>query len=301
MQQYCGWIDNPKAVDSVLATLPYPVFADRQLVTDTPKQDIVLSTYVRKVLNGADAPKGPQAIGDCVSWGWSGLVDYVECLQIYKQLTSGMITQAEAQAWLEGYEETSSEAVYAAARVNIGGQKGSYSDGAVGAWAAKAVNTIGTISRKVIGPYSGQRAKSMGASGLTSEQITLANTHMIKTVSQVSTFEAAAALIGNGYPIAVCSDQGFTMTRDKDGFCTPQGSWNHCMLLMGARYGSRQGLCCAQSWGPNTPSGPTALDQPDNTFWIDADVVNRMLGQGDSFTGSEFDGYKIQQLLDWKF
>ena len=52
------------------------------------------------------------------------------------------------------------------ARVDIGGERGSYSDGAVGAWAAKAVSTIGTVSRDVVGPYDGQRAKDWGAEGV---------------------------------------------------------------------------------------------------------------------------------------
>jgi len=37
--------------------------------------------------------------------------------------------------------------------------------------------------------------------------------------------------------------------------------------------------------------GPTRGDQPAGTFWIDADTVDRMLGQGDSFAISAYVGY----------
>ena len=185
--------------------------------------------------------------------------------------------------------------------MEVGGQRGSYSDGSTGAWAAKAVTDYGTISRKVLGAYDPKRAKEWGAKGISDEYEKLAKTHPIKTVSLVTTFTSARDSIANGYPVPVCSNQGFTMTRDRDGFCTPRGSWAHCMCFIGTRGGSRPGLCCLQSWGANTPDGPLALEQPDNSFWVDADVADRMLRARDSFTLSGFTGYPAQNILDWKF
>jgi hypothetical protein len=301
MQELCGWIDNQPAVESVLAELPYPLFssAGRELLNQSATDDPVLLYDIFREVIKSDPPSGPQAIGDCVSWGWGNLVNYVAAVQIHQQLKSGQLTAAEAVALIEEYQEACTEAIYALSRVEVGGQRGSRSDGSVGAWAAKAVSTYGTLSRKKCGPYSGQRAKDWGASGLPDNLEPEAKQHLIKTVSQVKSFDEAFAAIGNGYPVAVCSNQGFTMTRDSEGFCSPSGRWDHCMLFM-ARRSDRPGLCCSQSWGPKTPQGPLALNQPGNTFWVDAKVADRMLGQGDSFTGSQFQGYEAQDLVSWK-
>jgi hypothetical protein len=35
-----------------------------------------------------------------------------------------------------------------------------------------------------------------------------------------------------------------------------------------------------------------------STFWVDADVLDRMLGQGDSFALSNYDGFPARRLPD---
>jgi len=317
---FFGWVQNPAEVERVMKGLAVPLFGAAAPSLDENK-DVYLWETVRKVLN-QDAPKGPQKIGDCVSWGWSNLVNYVQCVEIYKQLHSKNLLQLpdkdlfqgtlldynnlvdDRQAILEEYQETATEVIYALSRVEVGGQRGSYSDGSVGAWAAEAVTKWGTLSRKYLeskglgGAYDPNRAKKWGAQGLPDNLEPDAKQHLIKTVSQVKSFREAAAAIQNGYPVAVCSNQGFTMTRDGQGFCRPQGTWAHCMLFVGVRW-DRPGLCCSQSWGPNTPDGPRDKDQPDNTFWVDDKTCDRMLSQDDSFTGSQFDGYPAQDLIHW--
>jgi hypothetical protein len=298
-QELCGWIDNPPAVEQVLSMLPQPLFQDSgaELIRDVQDdKPVLLYKFVRLCNNGKDAPAGPQKIGDCVSFGWAALVNYIEATQI-------------ALGQNAAFEEICTEAMYALARVEVGGQKGSYQDGAVGAWAAKAVVDFGTISRvqklpdgTSLGAYDPKRAKDWGARGLPDNLEPTAKTRTVKTVSMVKSFDEAKAAIINGYGIAVCSNRGFTMTRDKQGFCKPSGVWNHCMFFCGYRP-DRPGLCCAQSWGPETPSGPLDLEQPANTFWVDAEVADGMLRQRDSFTGSQYQGeFKPQpELTDWTF
>lgn len=53
-----------------------------------------------------------------------------------------------------------------------------------------------------------------------------------------------------------------------------------------------------QSWGQNTPDGPLYLDQPDNSFWIDYDVADKMLREQDSFALSVFPGFPAQ-TINW--
>lgn len=318
-----GWIDRPDEVEKMLHMLPQPELTSSNSPSMDQKKEVFLYKPFREVVK-SDPPKGPQKIGDCVSWGWGNLINYIAALQIFNQLKAAnllslppademmeadfnKLVQAKA-AITEQYQETATEATYALSRVEIGGQRGSRSDGSTGIWASRACVEKGSLSRPYLekrlgagkGQYDGNRAKQWGASGLPDELEPDAVRHILKTTSIVRNFEDAFAQIQNGYPVAVCSNRGFTMTRDSQGFCSPSGVWNHCMLFMAGRL-DRPGLCCSQSWGQNTPNGPTVLDQPDNTFWVDEKVVNYMLSQNDSYTGSQFEGYPEQDFVDWRF
>ena len=45
------------------------------------------------------------------------------------------------------------------------------------------------------------------------------------------------------------------------------------------------------------PSGPIGLgDHPPWAFWVDADVADRMLRQGDSWALSAFEGFPARKL-----
>jgi hypothetical protein len=290
--QLGGWVRNPVEVDRVLATLPRPVFAAAapHLASAGADRTTLLYKAFKDVNDGAYIDYPAQTIGDCVSHGTGHGVDLLECVQI------ALGHKAEE------LKQTATEAIYGMARVDIGGERGSYSDGAVGAWAAKAISTLGTLSRDVVGPYSGRRAKDWGAHGVPADLKAKAVDHRVKTTSLVTTYEELEDALANGYPVTVCSNQGFTLQRDEDGFCQARGSWSHCMLIVGVRADKRPGACIFQSWGSNVPSGPLALDQPPNSFWADRRVVERMLAMQDSWALSNFDGYPGQALPEhWTF
>jgi hypothetical protein len=355
-----GWLMNPHAVETTMATLPKPMFGSdsdglglmRSL--DETKEMLLYDPF-RKIV-GKDAPKGPQGIGDCVSWGWSCFEDYLQIAQMLDKIAqvnpalAQMLLFEAQESWsnelkdtIDGlrngtlkakseaavaradddflaasqilaeandnigrfeYQEIATESIYALSRVEVGGQHGSYSDGSVGAWAAKAVSTYGSMSRKALElaglspTYDARRAKDWGAKGLPDNLEPIAKTHTCKVVSMVKSFKEAAAAIQNLQPVPVCSDQGFSMTRDSQGFCRAQGTWYHCMCIVGVRF-DRPGGLIAQSWGPNTPNGSVYKDQPDNCFWADANVIDRMLSGEDSFTGNNMDNYVRRDYVDW--
>ena len=84
------------------------------------------------------------------------------------------------------------------------------------------------------------------------------------------------------------------MTRDVDGFCRASGTWAHCMAIVGIRGGSRPGALLLNSWGPNAHTGPRGLGDPSPAgFWADANVVDRMLKQGDSWAFSDVVGFLL--------
>ena len=308
--EFTGWLDMPDEVAAMQPLLTMPDLKGNEPTYD-PAKEVLLYKIFREIV-GTDAPKGPQKIGDCVSWGWGNLINYAQATQIYQDLKAkGLIgssysildREAAITARLQ-YQETATEVMYAFSRVEIGGQKGSYSDGSTGIWASRAATEKGSLSRPYLeskglgGAYNPNRAKDWGAKGVPDNLEPDAFQHILKTTTPVRAAKDAIGQIQNGYCVAVCSNQGFTTTRDSQGFCKPDGVWNHCMLFIANRF-DRPGLLCSQSWGPMMPNGPIALDQPDNTFWVDIDIVDRMLRQNDSYTGSVFQGYPDQDFADW--
>ncbi len=287
-----GWIHDPAAVERTLATMPLPHFATAApgLARTGAGRTTLLYKAFLDVNGGQYIDYPPQTIGDCVSHGFGHGVDLLEAVQISLGRKP------------ELFKQTATEAIYGMARVDIGGERGSYRDGAVGAWAAKAISTIGTVSREVVGPYDGHRAKDWGARGVPKEIEARAGDHKVRSTSLITSFAELEDALANGYPVTVCSNQGFTLTRDQDGFCRPHGVWGHCMLIVATRADQRPGACIFQSWGSDVPSGPRALDQPPNSFWADRDVVERMLGMQDSWALSNFEGYPGQVLPDhWTY
>lgn len=291
-QTLCGWIDDQRAVEAYLAKLPEPLFADAaQSIQGSGAGKTVLLYEAARQVWGRDLDPGPQKIGDCVSWGFAGAVDLLACQEVLKG-------EAEEHSW---ELRTCTEAVYALSRCEYGNLDGSMQDGSVGAWAAEAVTKGGTLSRKRLGEYDPRRAKQWGARGLPDELEPEAKEHLVKTATLVTSFEQARDAIANGYPISVCSNQGFSQSRDKDGFCRPKGSWAHCMKWIAGRDDARPGILNMNSWGNDSPRGPKGEhDIPDGSWWIDAEVVERMLRSRDTFALSQFDGYPAQ-TIPWIF
>jgi hypothetical protein len=286
-----GWIEDPAQVSRVLATIPHPLFAAAApyLKGSGAGKTTLLYRAFKDVNGGSYIDYPAQTIGDCVSHGFGHGIDLLEAVQICLGKKA------------EQFHQTATEAVYGMARVDIGGEH-SYQDGAVGAWAAKAVSTIGTVDRDIVGPYDGNRAKTWGARGVPAAIKAKAGQHKVKTTSLVASTDDLDDALANGYPVPVCSNQGFTLTRDANGFCRPRGTWGHCMLVCGVRKDDTPGYCIFQSWGPQMPSGPLSLDQPPNSFWIETDVMESMLDCQDSWSLSGFEGYPSQVIPDsWSY
>lgn len=280
-----GWEYDWKAVAKYLAESTTPVFAASAapLQGSGAKQVRLLYQDVRKVI-GRDIIL-TQTVGDCVSQGWAQAVDYVACTQI---------SAGKRQRWVA---LCATEAIYALSRVEVGGNR-IRGDGSVGSWAAKAVTQFGTLRRMQYGSvdlrnYSGELARKWGSRGLPDELEPIARERTVETTSLVTSYEQARDAIFNGYPVPVCSNQGFSDVRDSDGFMRPQGSWAHCMVFTACDDAHRRpGLLCQNSWGPNWISGPKRHDQPDGSGWVDAEDCDRMLRlQPDSYAVSGFRGF----------
>lgn len=256
---------------------------------------------------------GKQGIGDCVSWGWAHGADIH--LAVLKRL--GLVSE---------WKPAATEAIYGGSRVEARGRtSGGWSDGSYGAAAAKWVRDWGVVFREDYSDragsgancttYDAAKAKQWGNYGAGGRDDNgrldrIAKEHPIKTVALVTTWDETVAAIENGYPIPVCSGQGFSSTRDKDGFCRASGSWAHCMVALGVRH-DREGVLILNSWGPNWVNGPKwptgegyspghprgpPPAMPDGSFWCERRTWERMIAGRDSFAVSGFEGFPKRRL-----
>ncbi|HWA98446.1 MAG TPA: Hint domain-containing protein, partial [Pirellulales bacterium] len=154
---------------------------------------------------------GDIAAHNCVSWGWAHAVDELSAVD-WKLGKNGE------------WKPVATEPIYGGSRVQARGvSQGGWSDGSYGGAAAKWVRDWGVLYRQPydkvdLTTYSANRAKQYGNYGCPKELEGVARQHPVKSVTLVTNFDEAAAAISNGYPVPVCSGQGFTSTRDKDGF-----------------------------------------------------------------------------------
>lgn len=290
MKRLQGWIDDPSQVEEVMKQLPFPIFNDVWTpIKDTGKGKIILLYDIIRAVAGT-FPMRKQTIGDCVSQGAAYAVDAVKSVDIY--------LNKEFEEWVA---ETATEDIYGGSRVQIGGGRIS-GDGSVGAWAARYVNQYGALPRQKYGnidlsTYNGNYARTLGRNGVPKELLEIAKQHPIQTVSLVKTYEEVRDLISNGYGVTIASMQGFSSKRDSEGFAKPQGTWAHQMSILGVDDSyKRPGVLVQNSWGIWN-GGPKRHNQPDGSFWVDAEEIERrVLSKGDSWAFSGYEGFKPRKL-----
>jgi hypothetical protein len=262
-------------------------------------EDVFLWRAVRKV-NNRGPPWYPnvnqESVGCCVGCGWKHSADIVQATAI----ASGKRFE---------WKPVSVEVIYAGSRVDVG--RGQISgDGSMGAWAREWSQSQGGIAAMQkydsvdLSKFSPARARDWGRRGIPPDVAAAAKEHPVKGCALVKSWADVKRAIQQGYPVAVCSDQGFTMGRDATGRARPQGSWSHCMCICAVRTaadGHTEGAFILNSWGDNAHTGPVwPEDAPVAGFWADAAVVDRMVKQGDSFALADVAGFPARKVLpDW--
>ncbi len=306
---YAGWIPDKEAVQEWKAKTNRPLFSQqaRNLKGSGAGRRVFLWKFLEQAMK-KKLPAHDQGIGDCVGQGWARGVDVLGGVQIF--------LHGKAERWVA---ETSSEVIYVLSRMEVGGGR-IRGDGSHGVWAAEAVREHGTLlmqsyldGKYDFTEYSAARARRWAhkcrsctswGGGLPDELEPLAKEHPVQTTTLVTGWEQARDAVANGYPVVICSDQGFgkkNFTRDEQGFLAPSGTWYHCMLLAGIdTLSERHGGLIINSWGGNWLDGPTRWDQPEGSFWVEPDVIDSMLKQEDSFAISNYKGYPGQNNLDYR-
>lgn len=292
-EMFQGWVEDPAAVGEVLESLPFPVFGSTDASTLSLDEcpDEVLGWKVYKQVTGNEWPVWQQGnIGSCVAFGTSAAILFTMASECYAGEPEEPYTPCM-------------ESLYGLSRVEIGGRR-LRGDGSIGAWGAAAARKYGVLPQGVYGKYdlsnySVSRCKAWGDSGLPDDLEPTAKKHPVKETTQVRTFDELVLALAQGYGVQVASRQGFSMRRDSAGYCSPSGTWAHSMAIIGYRRKGRAGGFIVNSWGPNTTTGPRSHeDAPLNGWWAEADVIDRMLRQNDSFCFSGLAGMP-KRVVDW--
>lgn len=290
--------ENGKLVgwDKAIAKDAFNIFGDEDKQRITKSVDhlpikgngkIFLYQFTRKVL-GQDTVNYPQQVGDCVSFGAKNCTEYVTC------------TEKAINGEREIFKNIFPPYFYGTGRVYVGGGRMGYEDGSVGGWMATAVTKYGVLNNDYEGvpQYSGSVARAYGApdgAKYLDKWKPYASQHPIKSAAFITSWDQALKAITNGYPISVCSDQGFTMSPDSSGFHRPSGNWGHCMTVIGIDDDyQRPYVIILNSWGDVMGRLTSFYDSnekiPIGCLRVEKSVFVDMLGQQDSYAYSDYDG-----------
>lgn len=298
-----GYDPSPAGTSAFVSSLPRPTMAEAGGFLSYQKRDVFLGDLLLRF--DPAFRRGRQPIGSCVGWGWSLSVQILAVCDIAVRgerfRYPGRILEA---------------ATYGFSRVEARGLDANYGgDGSYGAAAAKAVMKHGVL---IAGEeYLGRKypsgdakiEKAWGRDGVPDDLEPFAAQHRVREVTLVRTFDDVCKAVCNGYPVAICSTQGFKMEFSKDseglgGWLTPAGRWPHCQMIGGVFFGKRPGAVIPNSWadcytGPVDERLPGAFQRSAGK--VDADVIDRMLGgdNSDSFALAGFSGFAPSQISDW--
>jgi len=298
-----GYSPSPAGTTAFVSSLARPTLAEAGPWLVASRQDIFLGHSLLQL--NPEWKRGRQPIGSCVGWGAS--------------LTAAMLAACDIliRREREGYGGRILEAAtYGFSRVEARNLDHNYGgDGSYGAAAAKGVVKYGTLLADH--DYAGKRYASgvaeierkWGRDGVPDELEPFAAEHRVAEVTLVRNFDDVAKAISNGYPVAICSTQGFRMTFDKagdgtGGWLVPSGSWPHCQMIAGVFWGGRPCAVVVNSWA-DCYSGPVDERLPPqfqrSSGKVDAAVIDRMIGgdNSDSFAYAGFGGFAPSQLSNW--
>ena len=289
---YCGWRPD-LSVEYLKKYADY--IDDFELIgkkKDYTGGQLLLWKFTRKLLNGEDIKNIAQVQGDCVSHGTRNTVVYLAATEI------AML--GDREKLLDVFPTY----FYSVQRVLIGGGQLRGSDGSTGHWAAEGVKKYGAINWSEELRYDRATVRRWRDRKPEQKYLDIGMKHLIKTTARVRSYDKAKESLMNGYPIIVCSSRGFNMRGRVDKgklWFVPQGVWYHSMSFIGVDDDpSRPGLYCMNSWGPDA-HGRSPDGAPPGGAWVDADVCDYMLSQGDSYAFSLFDGFKVRDLDESDF
>jgi hypothetical protein len=287
-----GWRPNRRSLENFIRKNRYPYISqqNREIKGTGEGKKAFLHLALERVMGREFVPHD-QGAPDCVSQASALGVDILSAVQV--------AVKRYPQRWVG---KTASEPIYGGSRIEVGGYRG-MGGGSTGHWAAEWLTSYGTLLRQKypggydFSVYDAEKAVEYGYDGCPDPLEPLTKLHPVKKTAICNSWSNLRDCLYNGKPVMVCSNVGFgsngVCVRDSEGFLTRKRSpWYHAMLFAGFddEY-RRPGALCFNSWGYSWIEGPTRGPQPAGTFWVDADTVDAMLRQGDSFAFSAYVGF----------
>ena len=276
---------DPEDVRKLLGELPMPVFgAAAYELRDSGEGKTSLPFKALVKFDTGFGPSERQTTGDCVSHSTRNAVDITRSVEI-------------------AIKDEPEEFIARGATEGIYQSRSHNGQGMTCSGAARYVSDSGGILiRKDYGSVNLSTYNStLGAKKKLPKSVfkTEAVKHQVRTVSMISTVEEARDALANGYALSVCSNVGFSSTRDAKGIAKRSGSWNHAMAWIACDDSKsiyNETLFLIQnSWGVWN-SGPKRLDQPDGSFWIREKDARSMLAQQGSWVFSDVEGFPARDI-----
>jgi hypothetical protein len=299
-----GWEANPQAVEEAVKGMKFPVFSktpagavDEEVLPDK----VYLWEAARYGLKRDIPVRDQKSVGSCVAFGAVAAVEYLQAVQIAKQIKDGRVP-AE-------FRDLSTEYVYGISRVQIGGGRLRGTDGSVGIWAARGLVEYGVVARDIYGSidlrtYNESTCRRYGDYGPPQELLPIGKQHLVGAISPVKTTDELRHALASGYPVTTASGVGFgsrgPWKRDADGILYESGSWQHQQAFIGYTKHPTKGWLFAvmNSWG-NWIGGPKGMgDLPEGSYYVLESTAKRMLRADDSWAISSFGEFN-PNILDW--
>lgn len=154
--------------------------------------------------------------------------------------------------------------------------------------------------------YSGRNAGIYGSKNPPDNFKQFGQQHLIRTATELDSFEQVRDFLANGYGVSTCGGEGWSSSRDENGFSRRQGGWSHALAYIGAddreavkqKYGEPLVLIL-NSWGQWNSGGRrilgTDLDIPEGSFWSKWSDAKRRYAI--AFSGAN--GWPSKNLPDW--
>ncbi len=293
---YCGWLNDPEAKENFIKTTRRPFLSEQnQEIRGAGRGKRVLLHKFFESVTGSPLISHDQEIGDCVSHAFGLGADILTAVR--------MLWRQKRERFLA---KCATEIIYAGSRIEVGRGR-IRGDGSMGVWAASFVRDWGILLRMpYLGgefdftQYSGSLARKLGRTGVPDILERLCRQHPLRTCSIVRDWAECRDAVASGFPVAMCSDIGFRLKMDDEGYLEESVKpWYHGMLIHGIDDGRRPGGLIQNSWGPEWVNIPSHLDQPAGSFWADADIIDKAMKQGDSIALSGYTGYPRVNIPDY--
>lgn len=284
MDQLFGWAGPELAkeqFDVFASRGEANTFAIKAKSSSTAGKKLELWKFTKQVF-GRHVTMSAQLDDDCTANGAANATNYLQCTEI--------VLNKDKQAFKPAYRPY----IYGISRVKIGGGRLGRQGGSLGIWTAKACKDYGVLPNDIPGlpVYSKAILQDWGFNGPPDQYIRQAAPFKINTYAIVRSYEDIRDAVINGYPVTIASDRGFNMQpikRNGKMFGVPNGQWHHQMMIPAIDDTDGSGYIL-NSWGPDAHGRPLN-DEPPGGFWVDAEVLDYIASQGDSWAYSAFDGY----------